>query len=172
TIAIGRDTGLVQLWTRDGVKSALAGHTAAVDQLAFVDATILATASFDGSARVWNLATGVARVLPHPGHVQALAVLGDGRLATGNAVEPNHLATIRIWDVETATLESEWRAHLQAIYELAVTRDHRTLISSGADSTARTWPLDAPATIPRANLAWLDALSSAVVGPGDAITSR
>jgi len=172
TIAVGRDTGLVQLWTRDGIKSALAGHTAAVDQLAFVDANTLATASFDGTARVWNLATGAARVLPHPGHVQALAVIGDGRLATGNAVEPNHVATIRIWDLASATLESEWRAHVQAIYELAVTHDHHTLISSGADSTARTWPLDAPATIPRANLAWLDGLSSVILGPGDVITSR
>ena len=172
TIAVGRDTGHVQLWSRDGIKSALAGHTAAVDQLAFVDANTLATASFDGTVRVWNLATGAARVLPHPGHVQALAVLGDGRLATGNAVEPNHIATIRVWDLDTATLDSEWRAHVQAIYELAVTRDHHTLISSGADSTARTWRLDVPATIPRANLAWLDGLSSAVLGPGDVVTSR
>ena len=35
-----------------------AGRAAAVDQLAFVGATMLATASFDGSARVWNPARG------------------------------------------------------------------------------------------------------------------
>jgi WD40 repeat protein len=65
--------------------------------------------------------------------VRALAVLGDGRLASGS--DDN---TIRLWDPASGACERVFEGHQSWVRALAVLGDGR-LASGSADSTIRLW---------------------------------
>jgi eukaryotic-like serine/threonine-protein kinase len=75
----------------------LNGHTATVMSVAFSpDGQRVASGSFDGTARIWDSATGKELLTLDAGQVQSLAFSPDGqRLATGSGTG------IRIWDSRT-----------------------------------------------------------------------
>jgi WD40 repeat protein len=86
----------------------LAGHSDCVEALSFSpDGMSLATANRDGSARIWNVATGKARhvlIGPAPVVISGIAYSTNGKLvATASPVEG-----IRIFDSESAKLMTEW----------------------------------------------------------------
>lgn len=86
--ATAGEDGRILVWQglADKPAQVLAGHTGPVAALAVSpDRTILASASWDGTARLWPLAGGPARLLEgHAGNVNAVAFLADGRVATGS----------------------------------------------------------------------------------------
>ncbi|MGH6736643.1 MAG: PQQ-binding-like beta-propeller repeat protein [Methyloceanibacter sp.] len=81
---------------KDPIDSILLGHTGHINSLAFSpDGTMLVTASADGTARVWNAATG--ETLHILQGVYSAAFSSDGkRILTASSD-----ATARIWDAET-----------------------------------------------------------------------
>jgi WD40 repeat protein len=72
-----------ELRRRDGPPIVLRGHTARVGQVQWSrDSRFVFTASFDGTLRRWDAATGAQKVLLSGSEpVGALAVAGDGRVA-------------------------------------------------------------------------------------------
>jgi cytochrome c len=118
----------------------LRGHGGPVRALAVsADGKRLVSASFDTTAITWSLTSGAAqKVLRfHDGAVNAVAYLGDGRMATSG--EDKRIA---IWkpraDKPTAVLEG----HTAPVVGLAVSPDGKTLASASWDGTARLWPID------------------------------
>jgi cytochrome c len=104
------------------------GHTAPVAALAVSpDGKTLASASWDGSVRLWPLAGGLPRVLEgHHGNVNGVAFGPDGR----SVVSAGYDATVRIWPLTggtpvTVTLPSPLNA-------LAIAADGE-IITAGAD---------------------------------------
>src|SRR5439155_6100528 len=94
----GDDT--VRLWEAapDASLPVLRGHTSYVYPAAFSpDGQWIASGSWDGTARLWNAATGEqCAVLPHSGIVRAMAFGPQGRwLVTGTEQDDRLL----IWDV-------------------------------------------------------------------------
>jgi hypothetical protein len=69
----------------------------------------------------------------HTGSVLALAVLPNGKLASGS-----YDRTIRIWDIATQRCESTLRGHDSSVYSLAVL-PHGKLASGSYDKTIRIW---------------------------------
>jgi WD40 repeat protein len=65
------------------------------------DGTLLATASYDGTARIWDPATGTTRATlqGHTGPVNAVAFSPDGALLATASDD----GTTRIWEVATGT---------------------------------------------------------------------
>jgi WD40 repeat protein/DNA-binding SARP family transcriptional activator len=100
--------------------------------LAFTPDGQLVTASFDGTARVWDVATDeVVWTLRHDTGLQQVAVSPDGsRIAT--AADDG---TARLWDLETGRQVLTLHAHDAPASGVAFSPDGRLLATSGLDGT-------------------------------------
>ena len=141
--ASASEDGRIALWRlgRPEPEQMFEGHSGPVVGLAVSpEGSALASASWDGTARIWPLAGGPARVLDgHQGNVNAVAFLPDGRPVTAGAD-----ATVRIWPrdgapVTAATLPT-------ALSALAISADGE-IAAAGADATLRLMRPDGPVRI-------------------------
>jgi WD40 repeat protein len=114
-------------------RSVLAGHKAAVCCAAFSpDGKLLATGSFDGTVRGWDVATGreVFTLSGHGAGVRAIVFSADGKTLYSGSED----RTVRAWNVkegkETATLLKGERQ----VYCLARTPDGKRLAVGVGDS--------------------------------------
>jgi cytochrome c len=93
----GGEDGRIAVWNEGEQQPAtvLEGHTAPVVALAVSpDATLLASASWDGTVRLWPLAGGPARMLEgHQQNVNGVAFTADGK----SLVSASYDLTLRIW---------------------------------------------------------------------------
>jgi WD40 repeat protein len=104
-----------------------------------------------GLAHLWDVATGRAVGIPlrHPYIIWDVAFSPDGKhVLTGGSMD----RVVRLWEVHTGKLVSEFRGHEpgQAVQAVAFSPDGRTALSASMDGTARLWetstglPLGAP----------------------------
>ena len=113
----------------------LKGHRGLVWSVAFSsDGKSLASASRDGTVRIWDVASGqtITTLTGHKSVVFALAYSPDGKtLASGSWDN-----TIRIWDVATGK-STILTGHTQRISRLAFSPDGKTLASGSYDGTIK-----------------------------------
>ncbi len=116
----------------------LTGHTSEVKSVAFSPCgTMLATASNDHTARLWNVTTGHTRatLTGHTNFVNSVAFSPDGTmLATASN---DH--TARLWNVTTGQTRTTLAGHTSEVRAVAFSPDGATLATGSWDGTARLW---------------------------------
>ncbi|MFI0447464.1 helix-turn-helix domain-containing protein [Actinomadura sp. 6N118] len=146
-LAVGQESE-VHLWDVTDTRrpqrlAAFTAHPDTVQKVAFSpDGRRLATASLDGTARLWAMddpRRPLATMTGHVGGVRAVAFSPDGRaLATAGVDGTAHLWNLHI----RPTLRAIFTGHTDRVNAVAFTPDGRTLLSSSEDRTARLWPTD------------------------------
>ena len=119
----------------------LKGHTDVVRHTALSpDGKHLATASRDGTVRLWDAANGepVAVLRGHTGVVLAAVFSPDDTLLASWGED----ATVRLWDLEQLERSGVLRGHTSFVYDVAFSPDGRRAVSAAWDGTARLWDLD------------------------------
>jgi WD40 repeat protein/serine/threonine protein kinase len=120
-------------------KRAVLSHRGRIGRIAFnQDGTRVATASDDGTARVWDTATGLPAfdcVLAHKGAVLAVAFRFDGRkVLTGGAD-----GVARCWDTATGAPFGPALTHGRDVVDVACSPDGRMILTAGKDGLVRRW---------------------------------
>jgi WD40 repeat protein len=152
-LAVGSFTekgaGSVKLWDVTPALGKLAakegpafeGHTKGVFCLAFAKDKTLATGGADGTAILWDIASGKKKhALNAEQFVQSLAFSPSGaRLATGDRV-----GAVRVWGTANGELirrggAKEVSAHEGAVYALVLLSDDFDFLSAGADHLVKQW---------------------------------
>ncbi|MFG2355017.1 AAA family ATPase [Streptomyces sp. NPDC048521] len=129
----------------------LSGHSGAVYLTSFSpDGKTLATASYDRTVRLWNVADP-SRPKPlgkpltgHTSWVSSAVFSPDGHTLASAGDD----GTVRLWDVtdpaHPSPLGRPLTGHTGTIYLVAFSPDGRTLASAGEDHTVRLWDVADP----------------------------
>ena len=113
-------------------------HGAAVLSVSFSpDGTSLASGSWDGTVRLWDMATreNVATLDAHTGEVSAVSFSPDGTLLASGS----HDRTIRLWDVVTRQNIATLDAHTGEVSSVSFSPDGTSLASGSWDGTVKLW---------------------------------
>ncbi|BCX04228.1 MAG: hypothetical protein KatS3mg053_2166 [Candidatus Roseilinea sp.] len=115
-------------------------HPAAVTDAQFsADGRYLLTASRDGVARLWDIASGevVTAFRGHLGQVTSAAFSpAGGQIATSSTDR-----TARIWNLDTGRTITVLIGHTGVVNDAAFSRDGTLLATGSADRTVRVWDL-------------------------------
>jgi WD40 repeat protein len=117
---------------------AVLSHPAPVDAVAFSpDGRTIATGSDDGTARLWDAATGqaIGSALDHGGTVFAVAFSPDGKTLLTGCTDQK----ARLWDVATHQLVGTPLHHDGPVVAVAVSPDGKTLLTGSTDKKVRLW---------------------------------
>jgi len=119
----------------------LKGHKDDVESLAWSpDGKWLATASDDGTTKIWDAETGkdlqtVMVTVSHSVQVMSVAWSPDGRrFATGSSDK-----MVKIWDRESGTNLLTLKGHRDVVDSVAWSPDGKRLATGSFDKTARIW---------------------------------
>ena len=116
----------------------LRGHDKRVARAQFsADGKTVVTASYDKTARLWDVASGKAvQVLRgHEGPVRSAQFFADGkRVVTASADK-----TARMWDVASGKELQVLRGHEGSVVSAQISADGKTVVTASEDGTARLW---------------------------------
>ncbi len=137
--AAGSRWGEVRVWREGGKLLHLAwqAHNSTVAALAFSpDEDTLATGSFDGSVKLWDLEHGALRWTSwQTNNIQRLAFAPDGRTLASCGAD----AAIQLLDAKSGTHLRTLAGHSSPVYALAWSPDGSLLASGGLDAHIRLW---------------------------------
>jgi WD40 repeat protein len=114
------------------------GHSAEVSSVAYPpNGKVALSASFDGTLKLWDLATGRgSRALEgHSDLVTSVVFSSDGRSALSGSDDK----TIKLWDVGTGREIRTFRGHSAKVNAVALSPDYKTVLSASADKTVKLW---------------------------------
>jgi WD40 repeat protein len=119
-----------------GLSATLHGHSRGVKQGAFrPDGEVIVTASYDGTARLWDISGNLLKELKgHLGPVQHAAFSPDGKLI----VTASEDDTARLWDA-SGNLLKVLKGHDRDVMHAAFSPNGKLILTTSHDQTARLW---------------------------------
>ena len=139
THTIQAESALRQALEESRVRAILRKHTAGINAVAFdPSGSLLATAGDDGTARVWQVATGSQiEVIEHKTMVQVVAFSPDGAwLATGGDDR-----LVKVWRVNDSQRSVDLGEHWSTVTMLAFSADGQRLTSADRFGWVAVWDL-------------------------------
>jgi WD40 repeat protein len=124
--------------TASKVRLSLVGHEAQVIAAAFSgDGSRVITASWDGTARLWDALTGEQlHLFPGREHwSQSAAFSPDGR----RVVIARDDNTARVWDAISGEEQHALSGHEELVHSVAYSGDGSRLVTASEDGTSRVW---------------------------------
>ncbi|KAF6513711.1 hypothetical protein HZS61_007036 [Fusarium oxysporum f. sp. conglutinans] len=121
--------------------SLMEGHTSTVSSVVFShDSKMVASASDDRTARIWNVETGECeQVLKgHTSTVSSVVFSHDSKMVASASDD----STARIWNVETGECEQVLKGHSDLVNSVVFSHDSKMVASASSDSTARIWNVE------------------------------
>lgn len=120
-----------------GKKHDLKGHWGRIWGAAFSpDSKNVATFSYDGTVRIWNVDTGLLKsVLQHGSWVSNAVWSPDGKRVITSCADNN----IRVFDPTDGFELLKLSGHKAPVLDVRITSDGKTLVSVGADMTLKLW---------------------------------
>ncbi len=118
----------------------LSGHKETLTDARFSpDGKLVATASADGTARIWSVESGQQLHVLSGHRKRVLFAVFDptGALIATSSQDKR----VRLWDVESGTQLAVLEGHKKQIVGAAFSSDGRWLGSASEDFTARLWPV-------------------------------
>lgn len=142
TATLGENTDKLQLREIDTKKiiRTFEGHTDVISSLLLTgDGKQLLSSSWDGSIRLWDIATGLTE-RKYTGHIGAVHSVVFNKAET-RIYSAGADRVIRLWDAATGKVITTWLGHLAEITSLILTTDEKMLISHSLDGVTKFWDL-------------------------------
>lgn len=97
----------------------------------------LASASFDGTVRLWDATTGHCQTILHQHYswVWSVAFSPDGLTLASSSSD----CTLRLWETLTGHCRATLTGHTHSVRTVAFSPDGRSLVSGSDDRTLRLW---------------------------------
>lgn len=132
------ELGLFTAWRQKREAVVFEGHKGAVYSAAFSpDEKLVVTASQDGTARIFDVRTGmlVATMAGHAGAVLAAQFSPDG----GRVLTASRDGTARIWEPRSGRQVVSFYGHGGEVTSAVFSPDGKRVLTASADKTARIW---------------------------------
>lgn len=141
-LVLGRLDKKLELWepdTRTKVKD-LIGHSDVVSQIRFSeDGSRMLTASWDGTAREWDLSTGMQTWKARAGNkLHSADYSPDGKYI----VTAGEDRVIQFWDRKTGELMGILEGHQAPVYKVLFTEGGNKVITTDEDGVTKFWDLE------------------------------
>jgi WD40 repeat protein/DNA-binding SARP family transcriptional activator len=109
------------------------------------DGNYLLVGHGDGSARIWEIATG-KEIRRFPGHVGgplSYVFSPDDRYVLTSDFGPDQgIVYVRLWDARTGELLRVYAGHRDYVEGLAISPDDKTILTTSADQSACFWDVE------------------------------
>ncbi|MEM9326299.1 MAG: caspase family protein [Bacteroidota bacterium] len=130
---------MFEIDTRQSVRQFI-GHTDIVSTISFLPGGDMMSTSWDGSTRIWNLASGlmVRKLKGHVGPVYDAVATSDGQwVVTGGADR-----VLRVWDASSGRQVRTLQGHQADVTAMAFNEGDKMLISTGLDGVTKFWDFE------------------------------
>ena len=113
------------------------GHVGDITDVAFSPrATLVATSSTDGTARVWHVSGGLAAILiGHGNYVTSVSFSSDGERVLTTSID----STARVWKANTGKQLAVLAGHGEPVVSAAFSPNGNSVVTAGLDGSARFW---------------------------------
>jgi WD40 repeat protein len=116
----------------------LEGHSRSVNAVTFSpDGKTLASASDNGTVRLWDVATGALQqtLKGYSRSINAIIFSPNTKIL----VSASDDGTVRLWDIATSTLQQTLEGHSSFVNAVTFSPDGKILASASGDGTVRLW---------------------------------
>ncbi len=153
-VAVGTETGAIQIWERGATSPHLTlhGHQGAISALAFSPNSLrlASSAASDASIALWDATTSVepVRLQGHSARVLALAWNRTGELLASGSAD----RTFRMWNAMESGAALELKGHTAPVRAIAISSLSDEMVSASMDGTLRLWNVARAQTTGTVNL--------------------
>jgi WD40 repeat protein len=114
------------------------GHTHWVNGVSFSNnGKIVASASFDGTVKLWDVTTGqdIKTLKGHKSQVTSVSFSPNGKIIASASFD----RTVKLWDVTTGLEIKTFEGHNSKVLSVSFANDGKTVASASSDKTVKLW---------------------------------